>query len=339
MTELDELVQKGLLSCQLHPSAKLRIFNYTNQCQYSRSWDEWTLQARGLILDDANKVISRGFNKFFNLADHVGPLPEEDFKVLDKLDGSLGILYFANDIPWIATRGSFESPQAQWATHYFRNNHLGYKPPEGKTAVFEIIYPNNRIVVDYGRIQGLFHLGLVDNQTGLVSYDLDKSWNGPITSEFPSMPPEELIKHVRSNCEGYVIRYRNGFQIKIKLEEYVRLHRIIFQTSSRTIWEHLSQGGQFDDLINNAPDEIKSFINQWAVQLSLRYSEVFNAAKNYYDAIPKGLSRRDFAGLAINYYTPSILFAMLDDKDVSKIIWKIIEPKWVPAKIQSEEEG
>ena len=116
---LDSLVEQHYLSVQKHPTSDLLIYNYTPRCQYERYWTPETLMCRGLIVRSDGTIVARPFNKFFNYEEHVQlnqPVPLEPFKVTEKLDGSLGILYFADDqLPYIATRGSFVSQQAQKA--------------------------------------------------------------------------------------------------------------------------------------------------------------------------------------------------------------------------------
>jgi RNA ligase len=112
--------------------------------------------------------VARPFPKFFNY----GEQPDEDtrrlgqpFTLSEKVDGSLGIHYRWNGTDGIATRGSFHSPQAQWATAA-----LADSPPVrfdyGRTHLFEIVYPENRIVVDYGDRAELVYLATLDWRTG-----------------------------------------------------------------------------------------------------------------------------------------------------------------------------
>lgn len=74
-------------------------------------WNHATLTCRGLIADSEGTILARPSTKFFNL-EQVEQLPDEPFEVYEKLDGSLGILYWLDDEPYISTRGSFESPQS-----------------------------------------------------------------------------------------------------------------------------------------------------------------------------------------------------------------------------------
>lgn len=329
---LRKLQADGLVSCQRHPHAPLTIWNYTARCQYSRAWTPETLAARGLILHDDGSVVARGFVKFFNLGEHQGPLPDEPFRVFDKVDGSLGILYFVDGEPAIATRGSFASDQAVRATAMFRERYADYLPPPGFTAVFEIVYPANRIVVDYGHREDLFHLGLVSNETGLPKLLLDHGWRGPQAEVFEPMPPHALAKLVKPNAEGFVVRYAGGFQVKVKLEEYVRIHRLMFQTSTRSIWEHLAAGGNMDGILAEVPDEVFDFVREQGGKLLLAFNAIENEAKDWFKSIRGANGRKAFAEEAKKYHYPSILFAMFDDKPYQHMIWKLIEPEWLPAK-------
>jgi len=145
---------QGLITARAHPSEDLIIWNYTPQCQYAGAWDEVTLQARGLITKSDGTIVARAFRKFFNYEQHHGDLPLEPFKVTEKLDGSLGILFFINDTPQIATRGSFTSDQALRATKILHERYKDFFPhllaTSHYTYLFEIVYPGNRVVVDYG---------------------------------------------------------------------------------------------------------------------------------------------------------------------------------------------
>jgi RNA ligase len=87
-------------------------------------------------------------------------------RVFDKMDGSLGILYPTSQGMAVATRGSFTSEQALKATEilhekypewaqitydWFRSNFDANWYEVNYTDLVEIVYPENRIVVDYAR--------------------------------------------------------------------------------------------------------------------------------------------------------------------------------------------
>jgi RNA ligase len=119
--DLDELIAQGYITKRKHPEEDLFILNYTSKTQYERVWNEFTEQCRGLIVDSSMTIRSRCFRKFFNYDEVSSQVNKRisdgvKFDVFEKMDGSLGILYWIKDKPFIATRGSFESDQAIKAT-------------------------------------------------------------------------------------------------------------------------------------------------------------------------------------------------------------------------------
>jgi RNA ligase len=167
-TELAHAIGEGYIRRQVHPEMPLAILNYTERCQYERAWTDVTRTCRGLIVrDGTGEVLARPWAKFFNYGEH----PEGSLdlsapaEVTDKMDGSLGILYRAGNEWAIATRGSFASDQARWATAWFQR----YANPDffdpRNTYLFEVIAHWNRIVVQYDW-EGLVLLGIVETETG-----------------------------------------------------------------------------------------------------------------------------------------------------------------------------
>ena len=155
------------------------IYNYTNKTQYEGYWTPETLICRGLILDEVGDVVARGFSKFFNYpSPQTMSIPVEPFVVTEKIDGSLGILYYLDGQAFIATRGSFTSRQALEGTAMLREQEIEHV--EGVTPLFEVVYPENRIVVDYGDRRELTLLAAICNETG-VDRQLPR-YSGPVVS-------------------------------------------------------------------------------------------------------------------------------------------------------------
>ena len=100
--ELVKRVSDGLVSERKHPDF-LWIYNYTPKTQYSGAWDEYTLNARGLILDRDGNIHSKPFPVTIPLK--LPPIPNEPYLITNKLDGSLGISYFIDGEMFLATRG------------------------------------------------------------------------------------------------------------------------------------------------------------------------------------------------------------------------------------------
>lgn len=131
--------KQGLIACRQHPTHDLLIWNYTQHCQFEKAWNEVTMQARGLITKPDGTVVALPMKKFFNIEEHQGAIPLEQFEVHEKYDGSLGIVFFYGDIWHIATRGSFESEQAREGKKILDTLNTSVLNKE-YTYLFEIIY-------------------------------------------------------------------------------------------------------------------------------------------------------------------------------------------------------
>lgn len=270
MTTLDELIpaanltaaiDAGHITRRTHPTLPLSIYTYTRAAQYSRAWTPATLRCRGLIADDkTGEIVAWPFPKFFNVGEHqlghdyAPPLPEsEPFEVYDKVDGSLGIVFHYNGRWHTASKGSFTSEQAMWAQAWISTSDTRALWPD-TTYLAEIIYPENRIVVDYGDRQDLVLLGAFDREgTEIPLATASVAWLeiGNVVRTWPALPLPELLKLAEANTrpdgtptsgistEGHVIRYANGLRAKAKLAEYVRLHKVLTGISERDIWRYL----------------------------------------------------------------------------------------------------
>lgn len=331
--ELLSMISDGYVISQKHNDHNLHIYNYSATAQYEKKWNNVTLNCRGLILDSDFNVVARPFPKFFNLEEHLfEDIPQLDFEVYEKLDGSLGILYWVNDKPYIATRGSFHSDQAIHATNilYGRYSNTFNKLDKNKTYLFEILYPENRIVVDYGKIDDIVLIAVIDNATGKDCELIDIGF--PIVNRYDGVNDISKLKFLNEdNKEGFIVKFSNNFRIKIKFEEYVRLHRIITNVSNKVIWEYLSQDKDMDKLLDRVPDEFYNWVKETKEKLLSEYTKIEDEYKWIYKVIMRAngvQEKKVFASYATRYEHSSILFNMYNKKDYSKIIWKLIKPNY-----------
>ena len=158
---LNDYIDNNLIMANKHPEYDIWILNYSPKTQAKKFWDEYTLSCRGLVIDADGNILARPFQKFKNYEEYD---PSEidmskKFEIFEKMDGSLIILfYYEAKMTWIlASRGSFISEQCLEAQKMFDVSlydtfidsvsvHLTY--------LFEILYPENRIVIDYGNKKG-----------------------------------------------------------------------------------------------------------------------------------------------------------------------------------------
>lgn len=332
---LRKMLDEEYVMVQKHPDAELYIYNYTRKAQFENLWNEVTLLTRGLILDGDMNIVARPFIKFFNYEQHKPEeIPVLPFTAYEKMDGSLGILYWLNGAPYIASRGSFQSDQAKHAIHvlYSRYVHVFEKLNKNATYLFEIIYPENRIVCDYGVMDDLVLLAVVDNSTG---DDLPLDDIGfPIVKTYDGINDWSLLRSDNDMFrEGYIIRFSNGFRMKLKYAEYCRLHTIVTNVSNVSVWESLASGKPFSELLDRTPDEFDAFVKRTADELNDKFTklEVIHLKKAI-ELLSKRppLSRKEIAEIVLKLdgYNSKIIFEIVDNKNYGHVIWRMIKPRW-----------
>lgn len=319
--KLEQYIQDGFVSKRKHPTLPLWVLNYTAKVQFDWLWDEITLNCRGLIVDENDIVIARPLPKFFSYEQLECKLPNGTFEVQEKMDGSLGIVFDYMGQTVIATRGSFESDQAKRAYDLLPK---GWKPLSSLTYLFEIIYKENRVVVDYD-YEGLVFLTAL-NSMGDEYELLMEEFRKPKTYSYEKV--EDMLAHADNNLEGFVLKYADGTRVKVKLEEYKRLHRLLTGVSEKTIWEALQVEGGFERLIERVPDEFYNWAHKVHETLNRDYWQDEKNALEIFRNKPDG--DRKTVALYFNEFNPrykGILFHMLDGKDYSNAIWKMNKPK------------
>lgn len=356
---LREHLDNRLVGVQKHPTLPLCIYNYTPRAAFANVWGDGTIDyCRGLIVDGEDNVIARPFKKFHNLnTAHIAEtmevnLPNVIPTVTEKMDGSLGI-YWAYDGQYgIATRGSFTSPQSKWATDYLHEKWKGrgHICFTSKTMLFEIIYKENRIVVDYD-FEGLVMLGIVNIPDGTeLPYDTVKQIADHCEFKCTDRYDSGVLKLVgvdEENREGYVLSYdvpgKSPVKVKVKFEDYVRLHRVVTGVSPKAIWELLATGAD-RSFIEATPEHFRNWARSWVDKLYDEFNELYAIACHIYLGRPYQflpMSDSDYRAKCAEYFkkeckeeiasgTLGVCFAMLDHKNavqIEQMIWKLIKPR------------
>lgn len=343
-SEILKRIESGLITSRRHPTLNYEILNYTQKVQFDKLWDEYTKSCRGLILDDSHNIVARPFPKFFNL----GEIPETDIKnlpneiplITEKLDGSLGILYFDNDKPCIATRGSFESEHAIWATNFIQSK--GYTKYDFKpnyTYLFEIIAQISKNVVDYD-FEGLILLAVISNLDNSELNHISEATrlNIPFVKTYNFEDISHVIDYLNSisgtTLEGFVCKYSNNLRVKIKSDDYKRLHKILSGFGEKDIWEFLSSGRSLDSFLDTVPDEFFQWIKETEAKFLSKKEQLLKEATEISHKAEILSSRRKQAEY-ININTKGhprgfsgLCFSILDGrtKDTEKSVWNILKP-------------
>lgn len=287
-------------------------FKYTTNTVYSEDWDNVSLHARGIVFNkNTGAVLARPFDKFFNLGEMInvetgelkpiagyvkqhlgfdnlsGDYKHQKFRVMDKLDGSLGIMFWTGYCWWVKTAGSFVSDQAQWANNWVIDNIKEELLDKSKTYLFEIIYNEDKHPIDYD-FEGMVLLSVIDTQTGKeesLEYILQtaKQLNVRHAEVIELNDFDEVVKYAKNlpkTKEGVVITFENGFKLKVKSDEFLQLQKIFHYLTKDVIYENLRwdvltyeidlKYAYTKGFIENIPEELED-MKQYANELRCNY--------------------------------------------------------------------
>lgn len=367
LEELELELQDGYVKEQKHPTLPLTILNYTDKATYEQRWNDVTLHCRGLIVNHVtHEVIARGPRKFFNYGEPSAKQYPLDTKVIlsRKEDGSLGIgwAWFSDEddtlYHGIATRGSFTSEQALHATALVarENGHNGrYElltdaldsyTDDDISYIGEIVYPENRIVLDYGGRDELIPLGTVNNRTGVIQWRPTRDHGGNPLIHHSLYGPDEVITlgealalEIPDNEEGYVLDILDDDlevidHLKLKGARYKELHAAIFGLSEKAIWEQFVEGST-EDFIAALPDEVQPWAQNVSDRLYKEYDVLYWRSWFAYHIVKELEGERKAQAEYLKRHYPDVMspvFNLLDGKADRREEWlmKQIKPGHVP---------
>jgi RNA ligase len=324
---------------------------YTQKCQWEKKWDEHTIIARGIVTLANGIVISRPFTKFFNLGEpEAEPISWTDkITATDKIDGSLIIVSFHNGQMILNSKGSFTSEHANFARKWIADNMSKWKNAEMKrslggnerwTYLFESIFPevDNIKVINYGDRADLTLLAVINVNTGSEwSYDMLKQTGNIIGVGVVKRYPFDDINLLLKKCkegsivdgEGIVLHFDpSGKRIKVKSDEYIRLHRLISHTSRKHILDVLIKGDDVESIYTALPDELFAEVKKIVSEIKDEFNSIQMRAKVVTDTIKPLPTKKEQALYLLARPeladVKNVVFEMLEGKDGTKSIWSFI---------------
>lgn len=360
--DLVRQIENGYVEVRLHETLPLRIFCYTRKATFDNVWNDTIIKCRGLIVEEnTDEIVARPFQKFFNL-NHAGR-PETDLLTVmkepsmpvfsEKLDGSMGTFWKYGGQFGVATKGSFHSEQAEWATKWLKDRWStnGTYPasshvhafPVGYTPVFEIIAQSvQHHVVHYlpSEDNRLVLIGLVNNETGAeMEPEQLMTWasiNGlDVVDSWKDLSLYEASQIDRADKEGYIATwYRNGtspLKVKIKHKTFLKMQKIAHHTTPKTIFQAMRSGDE--TLINEAwkygSPYLKDQIKAWMVLFDQEYQRISIEAREIVKSSLTVCTTRKESAAYFHGMTTTlapVCFNILDQKDTTQAIWDLVEP-------------
>jgi RNA ligase len=332
--ELDRLVAEHYITRRPNDAGYLVLHNYTEKATFDRVWTPETRQCRGIISTRDGTIVARPFDKFFNideseetridvLESRPGPID-----ITEKLDGSMIAVWFYDGSWHTSTRGSFTSSQAQAAAWW-----LAGQPSklvdilEEFTLLCEWCAPDNRVVLKYDTADlVLIGARLTSTGTDLHYEQLRHVANlaglriTPHTTD--SLAELAAARGDRIGMEGWVARWPNGFRVKIKTQDYLRLHRLVSNFSvSRVRDVLLAAGDAWQAYLTELPEEFRAEAERMASDMQAATAERVQALQATYTRIAplaaKGRKEYALAVLQEPADDRPYLFSLIDGKPIA----------------------
>ncbi len=351
LEQLRQLASDGYLTERQHPTLPLSVWNYTAKTQYSGFWTPATRACRGLVTDHEGRVVARPFPKFFNVEEHDSADLEGPWTAYEKLDGTLGIIFWYGGRWHVCTRGSFLSDQAAKATQilHFRYREIMEKGnlDPAFTYLVEIIYPENRIVVDYEGQEMLVLVGMIHTECGWDGPPEYSAWGlshgFPVASRIAEGDGFDDIYQLdtdKPNAEGYVLNFNESVgRVKLKFETYRKLHRLVTSISTKRIWDMLrNRENPLQDLAGFPlmSEGYQNWVKEQVQSLRTAFNEINDRCSDDWrdlvdhvgePPLEEDRSHRSlFARHAKNCTYPNALFLLYDGFGYDEYIWKMIKP-------------
>ncbi len=290
--KLNHYINLGYITKRKHDKYPIYILKYTRDTQTECSkpnsnikWDEVLIACRGLVIDENYNVLAKAFDKFFNeeelTFEEKNKHANKKYKIQEKMDGSLIILFNYNN-EWItATQKSFHSEISIFALNEF-NKLLNLNKLNLDTNVcygLEFTSPMNRVVVNYGENINFTLLIARDVKT-LTELNINKLNTGfSCVNQYDDLLilDTKELKNINSlGKEGFVISFEDGFRYKLKFENYLKLHYLLTGLSTKEIQRMLMNNQDISLILEETPDEFDNWVLNITKILNQWYSEKLN---------------------------------------------------------------
>lgn len=306
--------------------------------KYSQIESDFSLdivkEARGLILEDKTwKVICYPFNKFFNFGEeYADNIDWESAVVETKEDGSLIKIYFYNDEWKIATNGTIDAEDAELQSGPYKNFKQLFDAAAEKchfdfsklnryfTYCCEICSEFNIIICPQSEMR-LIHIGTRNNRT---FQEVETDIGIPHPQRYTLSSLEDCIAMAKTfdfTKEGFVVKDKNYNRIKVKSEDYVRVHRFANNgsiTLERAI--DLIRINELEEFLVYCP-QYTDFINDVRHRFNKFYSDIyFNVNMALIEKL-ECETRKDFAAVAKTFKYPMVWFKVYDTKSFDIDVW------------------
>lgn len=185
-------------------------FNFTHNAFYNKKWNDLTCKARGLFIDTAkNKVVARGYEKFFNInereetkIEHLIVKFKDKITCYKKENGFLGIMSWVNGKLFLASKSTNTGDFANYFKNIYENSNINkvelenYLKNNDVSLTFEVIdTANDPHIIKYDESK-IVLLDIIHNK-----YEFERE---------PYEKVQELSKLINCECKTIYKEFTNS---------------------------------------------------------------------------------------------------------------------------------
>jgi len=154
-----------------------------------------------------------------------------------------------------------------------------------------------------------------------------------VQSHIPVDDPNAFVSWVRDlkDKEGFIIAWSNGYRVKIKTEEYVRIHKTKDNLNHEKNVVDLIVNEKMDDVKPFMLEEDRKRVDEFETDFWIGIADTVRKYEDYFASMQTiGMDRKTWALEHMptiqrqNPFTPAIVFDLFDGRDARKLILDII---------------
>ena len=286
-------------------------------------------ECRGIILEkDTWEVVAYAFRKFGNFGEsYVDEIDWESAVVETKEDGSLIKVYYYDGEWRVGTNGTIFAENAELNAGPYKNFRQLFDAAAEKcgldfsrlnryyTYIFELCSEFNQVVCPQSEIR-LIHIGTRNNRT---FQEVEADIGIPHPQRYALSSLEDCIAMAKTfdfTKEGFVVKDKNYNRIKVKSEDYVRVHRLAnngSMTEERAI--ELIRANELDEFFTYFP-HYKEYIGRIKAKIAALSYTIDKGISRARVIKENSSSRKDFAAWVsgLSSLEKAIAFLVYDEK-------------------------
>lgn len=301
-------------------------------------------ECRGIIFDKQGRLLSRPFHKFFNVNEReetlVKNLPlQYGYGIYTKEDGSMirPVWIDALGEYWWCTKMGM-SDTAINANDY-ANARKNYKQfawwchVTNITPIFEWCSNKNRIVISHPEDK-LVLLSMRYNDTGkYVPRDIMCIFANQFQIPYVEMHTDRTFDTLMvetkdlTGIEGFVVQFGNGDMVKLKTEEYLRIHKARDTVTNERALAELFVENKLDDIKPSLTEDDLKIVTDFECLISEKINAKINwLDKEFVEVSNKYPDKKSFAlGSTLDSTCKSMIFSKMDGKESVDIVLSLVK--------------